>query len=118
MAYARPVDTAHLSQYTGGDAVLNAEILTLFVGQSDSLLERLDTALAAGDRVGWKSTTHSIKGGARGIGAFPLADAAARAELVDPADANSAAGMLRDLRSHFGSVRLFVEAYLRPGAPT
>ena len=46
MSVGRPVDLAHLSRYTGGDAAINAEVLTLFAGQTIVLLARLDTALA------------------------------------------------------------------------
>ena len=61
----------------------------------------------------WRDITHSIKGGARGIGAFDLADTAAQAEEADPAhDATQAARALHDLKSRTLAVTLFIEAYL------
>jgi HPt (histidine-containing phosphotransfer) domain-containing protein len=108
-----PVDIDHLSRCTGGDAGLNAEVLRLFAGQVTELLSRLDAALAVRDRQAWKAVTHGLKGGARGIGAFALADVAAAAEPVDPmADAAQAHRVLHDLKSRALAVTLFIDAYL------
>ena len=112
MSAAHPVDLAHLSRYTGGDAGINAEVLTLFAGQSVDLLKQLDDALAQADSKVWRLVTHSLKGGARGIGAFALADAAAAAEPVDPSDAAQAARALHDVKSRALAVTLFIETYL------
>ncbi|MBV9905684.1 MAG: Hpt domain-containing protein, partial [Alphaproteobacteria bacterium] len=71
------VDLEHLARYTGGDRAINAEILRLFDGQATELVARLNSILAARDAKSWKEVTHTLKGAARGIGAFPMADAAA-----------------------------------------
>jgi HPt (histidine-containing phosphotransfer) domain-containing protein len=113
MSLPRPVDLAHLSRYTGGDAAVNAEVLMLFSNQSVDLLAKLDAALSESDSKTWRDIMHSIKGGARGIGAFQLADVAAEAETADPAsDAPLAARALHDLKSRTLAVTLFIEAYL------
>lgn len=113
MSLPRPVDLEHLARYTGGDAHVNAEILTLFANQSTELLHQLDTALSQNDSKTWRDINHSLKGGARGIGAFQLADKAAEAEGADPArDAAVAARALHDLKSRTLAVTLFIEAYL------
>src|SRR6202012_5202202 len=110
---ARPVDLAHLSRYTGGDAALNAEVLQLFVDQAGELVGKLDGVLEIGDAKGWKHLTHSLKGDARGIGAFAMADAAAAAEPIDPAiNAQGAASALRVLKTDSEAVRIFIDAYL------
>lgn len=109
----RPVDLAHLSRYTGGDAAINAEVLTLFVNQSSDLLGQLEAALTGSDAKTWREITHSLKGGARGIGAFQLADAAANAEGADlTGDTKTAARALHDIKSRALAVTLFIEAYL------
>lgn len=113
MTLPRPVDLAHLSRYTGGDARINAEILTLFANQSTDLLNQLGDALTKNDSKAWRDVNHSLKGGARGIGAFQLADMAQEAEAADPArDAAVAARALHDLKSRTLAVTLFIEAYL------
>jgi HPt (histidine-containing phosphotransfer) domain-containing protein len=112
-AQARPVDMVHLARYTGGDAALNAEILQLFANQSAELMTKLQTVLESRDLKGWKEITHSLKGAARGIGAFALADAAANAEPVEPAPDNlGALNALQALKQETRSVQLFISAYL------
>jgi HPt (histidine-containing phosphotransfer) domain-containing protein len=107
------VDMAHLDRYTGGEAQLNAEVLNLFSGQAGSLLDRLEEAIAAADKKAWHDNAHSLKGGARGIGAFALADAAAAAEPLDPAASPALAGQaLRTLRLRAQAVQRFVADYL------
>ncbi|HEY1838427.1 MAG: Hpt domain-containing protein [Rhizomicrobium sp.] len=110
---ARPVDLAHLSRYTGGDLALNAEVLQLFVNQAGELVQRMDGVLQSGDAKTWREVAHSLKGAARGIGAFAMADAAAACEPIDPAsDSTSAAGALRLLKSDSEAVKIFIDAYL------
>jgi len=112
-APARPVDIAHLSRYTGGDAALNAEVLQLFVDQSALLLRQLQGIVEAQDAQGWKHITHSLKGAARGIGAFGLADVAAEAEPLDPAlQAAETLAAVAALKAKADTVHLFIKGYL------
>ncbi|MDE2351110.1 MAG: Hpt domain-containing protein [Alphaproteobacteria bacterium] len=111
-AGARPVDLAHLSTYTGGDAALNAEVLQLFVDQAAKLMVQLKSALETGDQKNWYATAHSLKGAARGIGAFAMADAAAEVETVPAASAQQALKALHALSNRAHAVQLFIEAYL------
>lgn len=112
-APGRPVDLAHLSRYTGGDSALNAEVLDLFANQSADLMRQLEIVLAAHDQKTWRHITHSIKGAARGIGAFALADAAAQAEPLDPAaQAREALDALTAMKARAEAVQSFIQAYL------
>jgi HPt (histidine-containing phosphotransfer) domain-containing protein len=111
-AAARPVDLQHLAQYTGGDAALDAEVLQLFVDQSAKLLRELEAVLQSHDLKTWKLITHSLKGAARGIGAFALADVAAEAEPIDPSvHAEAAAAAVSALQAKAETVQLFVRDY-------
>ncbi len=67
------IDLEHLARYTGGDRALNAEILRLFDGQVTEMVGQLHAILAARDLKRWKEVTHTIKGAARGVGAFAMA---------------------------------------------
>jgi len=107
----RPVDLAHLACYTGGDTALNAEVLQLFSNQSVKLLNELQTALEAKDNKSWREVTHALKGAARGIGAFALADAAAMAE-TSQADGSDAKRALHALTLNARAVQSFIAAYL------
>ncbi|HVU20598.1 MAG TPA: Hpt domain-containing protein [Rhizomicrobium sp.] len=107
------VDLTHLARYTGGDAALNAEILRLFDSQASELVVRLKAILEARDAKSWKEVTHTLKGAARGIGAFSLGDAAAAAEPIDPsADNRTAAVALEALLSKTSAVQYFIKDYL------
>lgn len=107
----RPIDFAHLARYTGGDAKLDAEVLRLFAGQAELIVRSLETCLAAGDTKGWFEAAHTLKGAARGVGAFGLADAAAALEAVEPHAAAGAAALHR-LKNKSQAVCLFIEAHL------
>jgi HPt (histidine-containing phosphotransfer) domain-containing protein len=106
------VDMDHLARYTGGDAQLNAEILRLFDSQATELVAKLRGILEARDAKSWKLAVHTLKGAARGIGAFGLGDAAAAAEPIDPSDAQTAEAALKSLEGKTDQVRLFIKAYL------
>jgi HPt (histidine-containing phosphotransfer) domain-containing protein len=71
------IDPEHLRRVTFGDRAFRDEILALFLRDSKALLDRLAAAQTDSD---WRLAAHSLKGMARGIGAFPLAEAAAQAE--------------------------------------
>lgn len=112
-AAREPVDLDHLARYTGGDRALNAEVLQLFVGQAGQLLDQLQAVLDASDHKGWRHITHSIKGAARGIGAFALADMAAEAEPLDlTKDTAAALAAIGTLKLRAEAVHRFVRAYL------
>ena len=110
----RPIDLEHLNRYTGGDRGLNAEILKLFEEQCAATLAQLEE-LARDDGAGgktWHELTHTLKGAARGVGAFGLADIAAEAEKI-PADRTAAIEILHRLKGTSSAVQLFVEQLLK-----
>jgi HPt (histidine-containing phosphotransfer) domain-containing protein len=110
---ARPVDMAHLARYTGGDSAINAEVLSLFDGQVNDLVVRLHSILEARDQKSWREITHTLKGAARGIGAFGFADAAEIAEPIDLSDHAAEAGRaLAALKLNAEAVQSFIRAYL------
>jgi len=110
---AAAVDLNHLARYTGGDVSLNAEILRLFDSQASELVQQLQSIIDARDAKSWKMALHTLKGAARGIGAFTLGDAAAAAEPIDPAsDSRTATAAVRDLQTKAGAVQVFIKAYL------
>jgi HPt (histidine-containing phosphotransfer) domain-containing protein len=107
------VDLNHLARYTGGDEALNAEVLRLFETQTSELVERLQAILNSRDAKSWKEVTHTLKGAARGIGAFKMADAAAFAEPIDPVrDRGNASLAIAALKTSADAVQAFIKAYL------
>ena len=110
---SKPVDMEHLARYTGGERTLNTEILRLFDTQISEMIQRLNAVLDARDAKTWKEIAHTIKGAARGIGAFGMGDAAAAAEPIDPAgDREKALAALKLLESEASSIQSFIQLYL------
>ena len=108
-----PVDLSHLARYTGGDKALNAEILKLFDDQVSQMVDQLLSVLEQRDGRKWREVTHTIKGAARGVGAFAMGEAAADAEPVDPAtNPERAIEVIEALRIQGDAVQAFIADYL------
>jgi len=75
-AGSRPVDMAHLARQTMDDRALEQEVLGLFVQQALSVRDKILDADAK-ERV---FLAHGLKGSARGIGAFAVAECAGAIE--------------------------------------
>jgi HPt (histidine-containing phosphotransfer) domain-containing protein len=73
----KPIDLAHLSRQTGGDRALERELLALFAGQCRL---HLRTIHAGADRRERMDAAHTLKGAARAVGAWQVAEAAGRVE--------------------------------------
>ncbi len=88
-----PIDLQHLGRMTLGEPGLEREVLSMFATQSRDLIERL--AKLPGDAA---ALAHTLKGSARAIGAFRVAEAALHFEaaLRDERDLTAALTALRD----------------------
>ena len=85
-----PIDVAHLQRMTLGDVRLTREVLGMFSLQSSRLLDALadlpsDAAALA----------HTLKGSARAIGAFAVAEAAADLEAGIKAGCDTAGALVK-----------------------
>lgn len=109
---ADAIDLEHLAKYTGGEKDLNGEILRLFDTQISTMVAELNGLLASRDAKRWREIAHTIKGAARGVGAFEMGEAAAKAEPVDPANNADAQAALQKLEREAQTVRVFIEKYL------
>lgn len=77
----RPIDMAHLSRQTMGDRALEQEVLSLFLQQAAGVSRKI-AAAAVNERL---LMAHGLKGSARGVGAFAIAECATAIER-DPHD--------------------------------
>lgn len=102
-----PLDLDHLVRMTLGDAELEREVLAMFAEQSTRLVSAM-TALPADTA----DLAHKLKGSARGIGAFAVADAAARLEAAIRTG-DEAARALAALKEAAAEARAAIEAILR-----
>jgi len=106
------IDLEHLARYTGGERALNEEVLRLFDGQITHMVSELRGLIASRDGKRWREVAHSIKGAARGVGAFAMGDLAASAEPINPADAHAAKDVIARLEREAETVRAFIGSYL------
>jgi HPt (histidine-containing phosphotransfer) domain-containing protein len=102
-----PIDIEHLGRMTLGDAVLEHEVLAMFSAQAVGLI-----AILASLPANSTALAHTLKGSARAIGAFRVAEAAADVETAirngeDPARA------LAELDDAVAQARSAIDAILR-----
>jgi HPt (histidine-containing phosphotransfer) domain-containing protein len=102
-----PIDIEHLERMTLGDVNLEREVLAMFSGQAVSLIAALATLPSEAGAL-----AHTLKGSARAIGAFQVADAAECLEAVlrsgdDPSFA------LAELKEAIAQARSAIDAMLR-----
>ena len=100
----RPVDLAHLAKQTLGDRALEQEVLKLFVQQALTARDQIAEA-APSERL---RIAHNLKGSARGVGAFDVADCVAQLE-AKPDDGQ----IVARLSSLVDEVRDFIAAINR-----
>ncbi len=106
----RPVDLVHLARYTLGNRSLEREVLGLFHTQSEIYLQRLKEAKVDKD---WIDAAHTIKGSARGIGAWQIAKSAEAAEgLNGNTRKSSALKVLKELECLIGEANGYIESLL------
>jgi HPt (histidine-containing phosphotransfer) domain-containing protein len=73
---SRPIDLSHLSKQTMGDRELEREVLGMFAEQAQTVRRQIGDA-AVKERL---FLAHSLKGSARGVGAFAIAECACAIE--------------------------------------
>jgi HPt (histidine-containing phosphotransfer) domain-containing protein len=73
------IDIEHFETATFGDRALQREVLGLFEAQAAKLLQTIRTASGKEQ----SEAAHALKGAARGIGAFRVADEAEKIEQGD-----------------------------------
>jgi HPt (histidine-containing phosphotransfer) domain-containing protein len=104
----RPIDLVHLARTTLGDRALEREVLQLFDRQSSLLIARMRTAPPAAVA----ALAHTLKGSARGIGAWRVARAAELLELAG-ASGQATADALDGLAAASDEARTVIAELLR-----
>jgi len=87
-----PIDSGHLDRMTLCDAGLTREVLAMFSAQAVGLIGRLQSGRSESWLADAPALAHTLKGTARAVGAFRVADAAEGLEDAlrkgsDPAEA-------------------------------
>jgi HPt (histidine-containing phosphotransfer) domain-containing protein len=102
-----PIDIDHLARMTLGDASLEREVLAMFSGQAVSLLGALSSLPPEA-----AALAHTLKGSARAIGAFGVAQAAECLEAVIRRGEDSSRA-LAELDEAIAQARTAIDAILR-----
>jgi HPt (histidine-containing phosphotransfer) domain-containing protein len=102
-----PIDVEHLKRMTLGDAGLEREVLAMFSAQAVRLIGTL-----AGLPPDAAALAHTLKGSARAIGAFRVADAAGGLETAIR-NGDGPAESLTELKEAIAQVRMAIDAMLR-----
>jgi HPt (histidine-containing phosphotransfer) domain-containing protein len=97
------VDYEHLKNQAAGNLPVMREVLDLFIVHTEQVIDELERAA---DAKAWKQWTHTLKGSARGVGAFAVADAAADAERHSMDKSRIA-----PIRAAFGEARAFIRQH-------
>lgn len=103
------IDREHLTRMTLGERSLEREVLALFNRQAEILLARMRAsapAIAA-------AAAHTLKGSARGIGAWRVAHAAEAVELAVTASAAEFKAALAALGEAVAETKLAIADLLR-----
>ena len=105
------IDLDHLARMTLGERGLEVEVLALFDRQAAVLLARMaDSAPAA-----VAAFAHTLKGSARGIGAWRVAEAADAVEMkASRSDAAEVAAAVRRLVAAVDEAKAVIADRLRP----
>ena len=102
-----PIDIEHLGRMTLGDASLAHEVLAMFAAQSVTMLGALATLPPDAGAL-----AHTLKGSARAIGAFGVADAAESLEAALN-NGDNPAQALTGLKGAVAQARSAIDAILR-----
>ncbi|HTV67992.1 MAG TPA: histidine kinase [Rhizobiaceae bacterium] len=98
----RPIDMAHLARQTLGDRAIEQEVLLMFIQQSVLVRDRISGATVS-ERL---QLCHGLKGAARGVGAFPIADCLSEIE-GDPDNGKlfgKLAGLIDEVRDFIAAI--------------
>ena len=106
----RPIDLVHLARTTMGDRSLEREVLQLFDRQSTLLIARMRSAAPAGVA----TLAHTLKGSARGIGAWRVARAAEALELAGSGGAAAVGAALDRIAAASDEARAVIAELLLP----
>ena len=107
-----PIDSGHLDRMTLGDADLTREVLAMFSAQAVDLIGGLERNAAEARSSDAPALAHTLKGSARAIGAFGVADAAERLEVALNKGGNPAEA-LAGLKDAVAQARSAIDAILR-----
>jgi HPt (histidine-containing phosphotransfer) domain-containing protein len=102
-----PIDLQHLARMTLGDAALEQQVLGMFASQAASLIEKLAALPAEAGAL-----AHTLKGSARAVGAFRVAECAEALEFAIRQGENPAKCQV-ELKAAVADARVAIDTLLQ-----
>lgn len=110
MVNTSAIDFEHLRTYTGGDTAVEQEILGVFIQQADIWVRMLQSS---DDDKAWVDAAHSLKGSARGVGAWRVAEICEQAEqLADDSTLEERDTAIDNLKTAIADTVYFIQQHL------
>ncbi|MFM8751472.1 Hpt domain-containing protein [Rhabdaerophilum sp.] len=109
-SFERPVDLVHLARQTLGDRALEREVLSLFKVQTKVIIAQLHEI---GDEKMRYDLAHTLKGSARAVGAWKVAEAAEACERASADKAAQWQEALADLAGRIETALAAIEDFIR-----
>jgi HPt (histidine-containing phosphotransfer) domain-containing protein len=109
-SFERPVDLVHLARQTLGDRALEREVLGLFHVQARALYAQLERV--AEDRLR-HDLAHTLKGSARAVGAWKVAEAAEACERTEAGAGPQWNAALADLSGRIEAALAAIDEIIR-----
>jgi HPt (histidine-containing phosphotransfer) domain-containing protein len=103
----REIDLRHLARYTLGNRALEAEVLALFAAQLPHTIAALRAAQC---EKAWRVAAHTLKGSARAVGAWRLAELAQEAEHAPEVGAAVEQKVVAAIEAAAGEAQRFIAA--------
>ncbi|MGE4351951.1 MAG: Hpt domain-containing protein [Bdellovibrionales bacterium] len=103
------VNLENLREMTGGDSALEKELFDVYVSSSDDCLKALEANQGAGQEETWRTQAHAWKGMSLNLGAEPLGQLCAQAQMNHLATPEEKAKMLEAIKAEYDKVKQFLE---------
>lgn len=105
----RPVDLVHLSRYTMGDRNLESELLGLFRQQARVYVSRMREAESDQD---WHRAAHSLKGSAKAVGAWAVAQVCEGAESLGAGAQDARLKAIGEIEAQLDTATAYIDLLL------
>ena len=99
-------------QTVGGDRQLLGELIAVFIGEREIMLDDIDRAIQDKDASGLRRSAHSIKGALSHLGAMKVAETAEQIEKIDIGQLDTAKKLLNQLTKETVDLTTELEAFV------
>ena len=116
MTSSDQLNLAHLDDMTGGDNLLRADILGFFAENAKGYIGELSALAKApsSDAEAFRAMSHKLKGAARAVGAYKIADLAERCEGMGEASDASKSEVVDQLNAHLSAIEKIAAEFSTP----